>query len=108
MLNSLWNETASTLRHAPEIALFLSRAIGYAVGKIPIGSVTLGPTVSTLLAAVAIGQIGITVDPLIKAVLFALFISPSVIAAAHSSSPASNGRPDRSWRWRWCSRSPRS
>lgn len=70
----MWSEIVALLQRAPEIALFLSLAIGYYVGTIPIAGVTLGATVSTLLAAVAIGQIGLQVDPLIKSVLFALFI----------------------------------
>lgn len=70
----MWTGIVDILQRAPEIALFLSLAIGYRLGSIPIFGVTLGATVSTLLAAIAIGQVGITVDPLIKSVLFALFI----------------------------------
>jgi putative transport protein len=64
----------AVLQRAPEIALFLALAIGYYVGRIRIAGVTLGATVSTLIAAVVIGQVGITVDPLLESVLFALFI----------------------------------
>lgn len=62
------------LNTCPEIALFLAIAIGYGIGKIRFGSFQLGGVAGSLLAAVAISQIGIHIDSGIKAVLFALFI----------------------------------
>ena len=47
----------------PMAALFISIAIGYAVGKLKIGNFQLGGMAGTLLVAVIIGQIGVPVDP---------------------------------------------
>jgi len=47
----------------PMAALFLSLAIGYWIGKIRIGNFSIGGMAGTLLVAVIIGQIGVTVDP---------------------------------------------
>lgn len=59
---------------SPEIALFLSLAIGYAIGQIRFGKFQLGGVAGSLLVAVVISQIGVQIDPGVKAVLFALFI----------------------------------
>ena len=61
-------------KEVPMAALFASVAIGYLVGKIRIGKFQLGGMTGTLLAAVAIGQIGVPVDPVVKQMMFALFI----------------------------------
>jgi aspartate-alanine antiporter len=63
-----------TLKQSPEIALFLSLAIGYWIGKFQFGKFQLGGVAGSLLAAVAISQLGVPIDNGIKAVLFALFI----------------------------------
>jgi aspartate-alanine antiporter len=68
------NLAVETLRHNPEVALLLSLAIGYAAGRLSFRGISLGTTVSTLLAAVIVGQAGITIDPILKSLLFALFI----------------------------------
>jgi putative transport protein len=52
---------ATTLRSYPEIALFLALAIGYYVGGFSYRGFALGAVTSTLLAAVLIGQLGITI-----------------------------------------------
>lgn len=59
---------------SPEIALFLSLAIGYWVGKFQFGKFQLGGVAGSLLAAVVISQVGVSIDNGIKSVLFALFI----------------------------------
>ena len=64
----------SILQQAPEIALFLSLAGGYWIGKFQFGRFQLGGVAGSLLVAVLISQVGITIDSGIKAVLFALFI----------------------------------
>ncbi len=61
-------------QQSPEIALFLALAGGYWIGKFQFGKFSLGGVAGSLLVAVAISQIGITIDNGIKAVLFALFI----------------------------------
>lgn len=64
----------SILQQAPEIALFLSLAGGYWIGKFQFVRFQLGGVAGSLLVAVLISQVGITIDSGIKAVLFALFI----------------------------------
>ncbi len=66
----------SIFHQSPEAALFASLALGYWVGNFRFGSFQLGGVAGSLLAAVLISQIGIQIDSGIKAVLFALFISP--------------------------------
>jgi putative transport protein len=64
----------SSLRNNPELAIFLTLALGFVIGRIRIGSFTLGNVVGTLLAGVLIGQVHVTVDPLVKTVFFDLFL----------------------------------
>lgn len=64
----------SILNQSPEIALFLSLAIGYWVGKFQFGKFQLGGVAGSLLVAVIISQVGVSIDNGIKSVLFALFI----------------------------------
>jgi aspartate-alanine antiporter len=58
----------------PLIALFITIALGYFVGKLKIGSFVLGGIAGTLLVGVLIGQLGVKLDPGIKTIFFALFI----------------------------------
>ncbi len=58
----------------PLLALFVTIALGYLVGKIKVGSFVLGGIAGTLLVGVVIGQFGVDVDGGIKAIFFALFI----------------------------------
>jgi putative transport protein len=62
------------LREHQELAIFLTLSVGFFVGRIKIGSFSLGTVVGTLLAGVLIGQIGINVPPVVKAIFFALFL----------------------------------
>jgi len=58
----------------PLIALFITIALGYFVGKLKIGTFVLGGIAGTLLVGVVIGQIGVKMDTGIGAIFFALFI----------------------------------
>ena len=58
----------------PLLALFVTIALGYLVGKIKIGSFVLGGIAGTLLVGVIIGQLGVNIDGGIKGIFFALFI----------------------------------
>jgi putative transport protein len=58
----------------PLLALFVTIALGYLVGKIKIGSFVLGGIAGTLLVGVIIGQLGVNIDGGIKNIFFALFI----------------------------------
>lgn len=62
------------LTSSPLVALFITIALGYLVGKIKIGKFVLGGVAGTLLVGVLIGQFGIHLDDGIKAIFFALFI----------------------------------
>ncbi|WP_371420556.1 aspartate-alanine antiporter [Tardiphaga sp.] len=64
----------SILNQSPETALFLSLAVGYWIGKFQFGKFQLGGVAGSLLVAVALSQVGITIDNGVKSVLFALFI----------------------------------
>jgi len=64
----------ATLRQYPEIAIFLALGIGYYVGKFTFRGIGLGAVTSTLLAAVLIGQLGITVSQPLKAFMFLIFL----------------------------------
>lgn len=65
---------ADVFRQSPDIALFLSLALGYWIGKFRFGMFQLGGVAGSLLAAVVISQFGASMDDGTKAVLFALFI----------------------------------
>jgi putative transport protein len=65
---------AATLRQYPEIAIFLTLAIGYYFGKFTFKGIGLGAVTATLLAGVLIGQIGITISQPLKATVFLLFL----------------------------------
>jgi putative transport protein len=65
---------AATLKSYPEIAIFLALAIGYYAGRFTIRGIGLGAVTATLLAAIVIGQIGITVSPHVKSIFFLMFL----------------------------------
>jgi len=64
----------TTLRGHPEIAIFLSLGIGYWVGGKSFRGFSLGAVTSTLLAAIAIGQLGIPISANVKSVFFLMFL----------------------------------
>ena len=65
---------AATLKQYPEIAIFLTLAIGYFFGKFTFKGIGLGSVTATLLAGVLIGQLGITISQPLKAFVFLLFL----------------------------------
>lgn len=65
---------ATTLRQYPEIAIFLTLAIGYYFGKFTFRGLGLGSVTATLLAGVLIGQLGITISQPLKAFSFLMFL----------------------------------
>jgi putative transport protein len=65
---------ATTLKHYPEIAIFIVLALGYYFGKFTFRGIGLGSVTATLLAGVLIGQIGITISTPLKATVFLLFL----------------------------------
>lgn len=67
-----WLVTA--LRQHAEVAFFVTLAIGYALGKLRVGSFSLGAVTGTLLAGVLVGQLGVKVSPEVKQCFFVLFL----------------------------------
>ncbi|SFB73478.1 putative transport protein [Bosea sp. CRIB-10] len=65
---------ANALRENPELAIFLTIAVGFMIGRLKFGSFSLGIVVGCLLAGVLIGQLDIKVPPLVKTVFFDLFL----------------------------------
>jgi len=68
------NYLTHALREHQELAVFLTLAIGFLIGRLRIGSFSLGTAVGTLLAGVAIGQLNIGVPAVVKYVFFDLFL----------------------------------
>src|SRR4029079_14573345 len=63
-----------TLKSYPEIAIFLSLALGYYFGSFTYKGLGLGAGTATLIAAVIIGQIGITISGPLKPTFFLMFL----------------------------------
>ena len=70
----VWNWIVETLRSYPELAIFLALAVGFWIGPKKLAGFSLGSVTATLLAAVAIGQLGIAVPGPIKSTFFVLFL----------------------------------
>src|SRR4029434_5744261 len=68
------NYLTHAVREHQELAVFLTLAIGFLIGRLRIGSFSLGTVVGTLLAGVAIGQLAIQVPAVVKYVFFDLFL----------------------------------
>ena len=64
----------ATLKQYPEIAIFLALGLGYYFGSFTFKGIGLGSVTATLLAAVIIGQIGITISAPLKATVFLMFL----------------------------------
>src|ERR1700756_4910509 len=63
-----------TLKQYPEIAILLSLALGYYFGAFTYKGLGLGAVTATLIAAVIIGQIGITITGPLKPFFFLMFL----------------------------------
>src|SRR5512146_555178 len=64
----------ATLKQYPEIAIFLALGLGYFFGSFTFKGIGLGAVTATLIAAVIIGQIGITVTGPLKPFAFLMFL----------------------------------
>ena len=62
------------LHDRPEVAFFVTITLGYALGRLRIGSFTLGAVTGVLLAGVVVGQLGIILPASLKQVFFLLFL----------------------------------
>lgn len=63
-----------TLRRHPEVALFLTLALGYALTRVRLGPLRLNAVVAVLIAGVAVGQLRIDVPASLQWVFFVLFL----------------------------------
>jgi len=64
----------AVFRHHPEIALFLTLAIGFWFGALKFGKFSLGAVTSTLIAGLIVGQLGITMPEMVQTIFFLLFL----------------------------------
>jgi putative transport protein len=62
------------LRKYPELAVFLTLAIGFYASRWKIGGVSLGSVTGVLLTGLVIGQADIPISPAIKSVFFLFFL----------------------------------
>ena len=62
------------LRQHSELAIFLTIAAGFWIGKIKVGQFSLGIVTSVLLVGVLVGQLDITIEEPVKSVFFLLFL----------------------------------
>ncbi len=63
-----------TLRKYPELAIFLTLGLGYWIGSKKIFGFNLGAVTGTLLVGVLVGQLNISIAPILKQVFFLLFL----------------------------------
>ena len=63
-----------TFRQYPELAIFLTLALGYWIGNLKFGKFNLGAVTGVLLAGVLVGQMEITISPNVKSVFFIMFL----------------------------------
>ena len=68
------NWVADILRRYPEMAVFLVLGLGALIGRIKLGSVSLGTVTGALFAGLMVGQLNIPVAPSAKAILYLLFL----------------------------------
>jgi putative transport protein len=64
----------AVLHRNPEVTFFLVLGMGYVFGKLRLGSFTVGAVTGTLLAGVAVGQLGVAVSGEVKQCFFLLFL----------------------------------
>lgn len=62
------------LRQYPTLALFLTVGIGFFIGKLRIGSFSMGSVTAVLLVGVLVGQLEIPVSGPIKMFFFMMFL----------------------------------
>jgi putative transport protein len=73
-MSAMWAWFVAVLRQHPEMAVFLTLALGYAIGKIRVRSITLGAVLGVLIAGVLVGQLGIEISSELKTAFFLLFL----------------------------------
>jgi putative transport protein len=86
---------ADLLKSQPEIALFLSLALGYFIGSFRVGPIQLGGVCGTLIVSLLLGQSGARIAPDLKNIAFALFI----FALGFTGGPQFFANIGRGWRY---------
>lgn len=62
------------LQQYPELAIFLTIALGFAIGPLKIKTFSLGTVTAVLLVGVLVGQLKIDISPTVKSVFFLMFL----------------------------------
>ncbi len=63
-----------SLRGHPELALFLTLALGHGLGSLKIGGFQLGAVLGTLIAGLVVGQAGIATSATLQTTFFLMFL----------------------------------
>lgn len=63
-----------TLQDSPELAIFLTLALGFIIGQIKIKGFGLGTVTGVLLMGVVVGQFDINISPTVKSTFFLIFL----------------------------------
>lgn len=63
-----------TMQASPELAIFLTLALGVALGKVKIKGFSLGSVTGVLLMGVLIGQLDLVISPTVKSAFFLIFL----------------------------------
>ena len=63
-----------TIQDSPELAIFLTLAVGFAIGQVKIKKFSLGPVTGVLLVGVLVGQLDIVISPTVKSTFFLIFL----------------------------------
>jgi putative transport protein len=67
-------KVAHILQEHPELAVFLTLSLGFALGHIKIGTFKIGVVLGTLFAGVLIGQLNIEIPAIVKTIFFDFFL----------------------------------
>lgn len=71
---SIMDYIIHTLQKYPEIAIYLTIAVGFWVGNLNMGKFNLGVVTSTLLAGLLIGQVHLVIPAVLQSTFFAMFL----------------------------------
>lgn len=63
-----------TMQASPELAIFLTLALGVALGKVKIKGFSLGSVTGVLLMGVLVGQLDLVISPTVKSAFFLIFL----------------------------------
>lgn len=63
-----------TLQKYPEVAIYLTIAVGFSVGNLNLGKFSLGVVTSTLVAGLLIGQVQLKIPAVLQSTFFAMFL----------------------------------